>query len=78
VGAIRHQGFIPHDDDVDIECFETDLEHIAALPLDPPLYMGFSKGSSLWRGTPWQDFYFSMENWALICSHDRQISLKGI
>lgn len=30
IGALRHGGFIPHDDDIDIECYERDMPRIVA------------------------------------------------
>lgn len=50
LGAIRHGGLIPHDDDVDIECFESDLEAIAAIPTEPPFYTGFHISTATWEG----------------------------
>ena len=41
IGAIRHSGLIPHDDDVDIEIFEKDLDLVRKIPLSPPLYTNF-------------------------------------
>lgn len=52
VGAIRHGGFIPHDDDVDIECFASDLDRIVEIPTNPPLYTGFVKQAGTWEGQP--------------------------
>jgi hypothetical protein len=51
IGAIQHVGFVPHDDNVDIECFGDDFDRmIAAIPVEPPFYTGFDRQGGKWEG----------------------------
>jgi hypothetical protein len=50
LGALRHQGFILHDDDIDIECHSADVERLASIVVDE-YYLGLEKGG-VWKGFP--------------------------
>eukprot|EP00930_Biecheleria_cincta_P076396 TRINITY_DN63619_c0_g1_i1.p1 TRINITY_DN63619_c0_g1~~TRINITY_DN63619_c0_g1_i1.p1 ORF type:complete len:270 (-),score=28.82 TRINITY_DN63619_c0_g1_i1:148-957(-) len=50
LGALRHGGFVPHDDDLDLECLEADLDKIRSAFDDHPLLV-FRKGGH-WNTTP--------------------------
>lgn len=43
IGAIRHGGFIPHDDDLDIECFEADVPRIEEAFNGKPFHIAFER-----------------------------------
>merc|ERR1719506_1042131 len=42
IGALRHGGFIPHDDDADIECFKADADRIRDAFTKSPLRVEFN------------------------------------
>jgi len=50
LGAIRHGGFIPHDDDVDLECAEKDFPSLEAA-FESHHLLNFRKGG-YWNTTP--------------------------
>merc|ERR1712039_154851 len=49
-GAIRHTGFIPHDDDIDLECLAADFERVEAAFRDHPR-LKYRRGGQ-WKATP--------------------------
>eukprot|EP00980_Cylindrotheca_fusiformis_P009841 scaffold2177_cov115-Cylindrotheca_fusiformis.AAC.6 len=58
IGAIRHAGFIPHDDDVDIEIRVSDLAAVKEIPLEPPFYSGFVLDAGQWEGNRVSKLFF--------------------
>jgi len=58
IGALRHEGFVPHDDDVDIECLRADFDAIAetassrAADGRHPFFSGFVPSAGTWEGFP--------------------------
>lgn len=52
LGALRHGGFIPHDDDADIECFEADAQRIQDAFAASPLLVQFCRNQGTHEGVP--------------------------
>jgi len=52
LGALRHGGFIPHDDDADIECFEADADRIRDAFAASPLLVEFNRHEGAHEGVP--------------------------
>lgn len=52
LGGLRHGGFIPHDDDADIECFEDDFDRIIDAFAASPLLVEASANQGTHEGIP--------------------------